>query len=115
MCVCVRVHSQGQICAMGFRGGWEFSFFSTHLVHCLISPSGGSHCFVLVMDLCWDLNVAPCSFGKTPRDLAKCRGLLCPLGYLYGRGRAGLDNPESGNSATLLPETLDQRQASAAT
>lgn len=24
-------------------------------------------------------------------------------------------NPESGNSATLLPETLDQRQASAAT
>lgn len=69
----------------GIQGGWEFIFFSTHLAHCLISPSPGTHCFVLVTDLCWDLNTAASSLVKTPRDPVP--GVLQPsAGDYYATG-----------------------------
>lgn len=93
---------------VGFQGVWELIFILTHLVHCLVSPSLGSHSFVLATGLCWESLPSPGSESSCVYSCAETLGDRIPGGpqqgaqkghahrdVFCGRGEAGLDNLES--------------------
>lgn len=82
---------------------------------------GRGHCFMLVTGLYWE---SLPSLGSESSCLHLCwvsrrynpRGLQPSARECYAHWvrKSGWDSPESGTSAPLLPETLGQRQPSAA-